>query len=270
MLRKKHRISFTCLCLLLCAALLSATPISAAGEDVSPEDLILRQAVSLNGDIANIDDYEIVSAAVPNSISPFARSNTSNEAVLQKTEQVGAETIVTTIVPYKVNENDELENSFAYITRMEDYPTGTPLPLVLNDINITFRAYYEDPGLALYSPTRLEASWTSTASDVSIVNLTLNFDTRGELHDIAYANGGVYEQTLIQENYLHRIRIEVANPIKGRVYSASNSLPSNRILFLNGNPEYFYGGFVEGFVSYRINGELKMADGGFYNVFGVD
>lgn len=275
--KKKSMIS-----LLLCMSLLFTCPVYAddtevPDENTNYEDVILEQTLALDSQNNwNIYDFEIVEINPDGgNISPYSTRNIPVEKALEKREECNGLVTVTTIVPYKITENDELENSFAYADGLDFLKEGTVSSGQLSTIDFTdaviaFTVIYElDPRSAYHRvmrPQSLDFYWYARGN-VSMVYLKVQFGTFGFLCDYPdVLNGGDPADYLVGGNvdnewYTHSIEREVYNPPANVHYSASKTLPSNQAVVLVKSTPEGHISTVDALATYTVNGNTKVMEG---------
>lgn len=268
----------------MCAVMALANSVYANGTDEifteNCKQAILEQAVSLSDDIGDISKYEIISTS-SNNISTHSRS-ASTEYVLQKEETIDDQVCVTTILPYKTNEDGKLENSFAFAARVgSEYYSGKPVDVNFTDVTVTYQAYYNSYAsqstsiLIVHQPLSVAAKWNSS-SNVTVSNLHAQYASAGmEVYYPECTQAGytlddvlVYGDTEISTYWY--IDVIASSPQKNYRYIQQKAFPSNRALIVyTGAPDsYFMNGTVQ--VEYVSGGTryIETADvdiyGGIY------
>jgi len=185
------------------------------------------------------------------------------------------ETAVTTIVPYKVDTNENLVNSFEYLSKINAQnqdvikPMDTSeVPTTFVDVTLTVRTYYAHyfswTNVAnFYRHAGIEAWWSSNNSTVSVSNMRVWYDTAGELYKYPDCIDKPLSETKVQDYYFIRSSIEQSNPTKGNVYIDGNhTMPLDRVVLLT---DYFnHGGLIYLKLDYSVNGKSRSDERSYY------
>lgn len=268
---------FLCVLLLSCSVFAVGINAQEIGE-INLENLINEKVFS---DVEGLlpDGDSITNYVVTESSSAISRSVNSAEKnyVLTKTEKVGEIVKVTTLFPYKGLENGDLVNSFQYAeqqmrnTDIRPFSSSLPITFPLVDVTISSIVEYE----AIYSPTSwytayrpigVSAYWSSSKYISYANNLTVRYDTGGDVHYISNWQNE-YSPSPIQTDYIHRIWVDQDNPIEGSSYgNYGYPLASNKCIEL-ANGIFSNGGMlVYVSLSYVYNGVSKTDDASRYVV----
>lgn len=203
--------------------------------------------------------------------------NKGQESFLQSiTESDENIVTVTTIIPYHIDEDGSLINSFEYAKLLNK---NTPVPLnadvvpsTLVDVTVTvttsyahyqgyytFAHYYRHAGIYAY--------WSSSKS-LTMNHMIVRYESCGELHKypecltVKYPEDS-FDTEANNRNYTKKSVISVAYPTEGKEFvDGKNVMPYDRVLLLT---DYFnHGGLVYIQVVYTINGSKKTYDTNYY------
>ena len=246
---------------------LNAT-VSATDVEVNYDDVILQQAIEVDSKVSAQEDFTIVSL-IESSLATASLNEASagGEKAIQSIEKENDLVKVTTIVPYKVLPTGGMVNSFTYVpvqTRSTD-PVTTEFVDVTVTVTTTY-AQYENPYTfcAFYRPAGVEAYWSSDNSTASVSNMTVWFDSAGELHSYPDCLNDVpLSSTLIDDYYFIRSSINRNNPVENRSYvDGSHTMPTNRVIRCI---SFFdHGGLVYIDLTYSVNGRSYEHDTSYY------
>lgn len=175
----------------------------------------------------------------------------------------------TAIIPYKILETGEMVDSFQYALDNNISPQATStVPTTFVDVTITVITYYALYQTADYSlvyrHAGIESYWSSSNSTVSVSNMFVQYDTKGDLYAYpSVVDNGVINSSPLQLNYFKRSKINKSNPVKGTVYiDGNNTMPFNRVVFLS---NYFeHGGLIYLKLNYVANGKSYVNDRSYY------
>lgn len=192
------------------------------------------------------------------------------ESVNEKNEKA-----LTTIIPYKVDENGDLVNSFKYLSEFNKRKQNEVSPMAIVevpstfvDVTVTVRTYYAHyfstyHFLNFYRHAGIEAWWSSSNSTVTVSNMRVWYDTCGDLYKYPEVMDQPLSSTKVQNDYFIRSSIERSNPIKGTVYiDGSHTMPLNRVVLLT---DYWnHGGLIYIRLQYSVNGKSRTDDVSYY------
>lgn len=155
------------------------------------------------------------------------------------------QTAVMTIIPYKIDENENLVNSFEYLSKVNEQNQGIikpmdtiEVPTTFVDVTLTVRTYYAHyfswTNVAnFYRHAGIEAWWSSNNSTVSVSSMTVNYETAGELYKYPDCIDQPLKDTKVQDYYYIKSSIVTSNPTKGTVYIDGNhAMPYDRVVLL--------------------------------------
>lgn len=246
---------------------LNAT-VSATDVEVNYDDVILQQAIEVDSKVSAQEDFTIVSL-IESSLATASLNEASagGEKAIQSIEKENDLVKVTTIVPYKVLPTGGMVNSFTYVpvqTRSTD-PVTTEFVDVTVTVTTTY-AEYESPYTFInyYRHAGVEAYWSSDNSTASVSNMTVWFDSAGELHSYPDCLNDVpLSSTLIDDYYFIRSSINRNNPVENRSYvDGSHTMPTNRVIRCI---SFFdHGGLVYIDLTYSVNGRSYEHDTSYY------
>lgn len=208
------------------------------------------------------------------SVSPQIVETDEGYAVLFEVIDNYGEKTVTTIIPYKIDDNDELVNSFEYASKqVVNAGIITPaasveVPSKFVDVTVTVKTYYAQyfsskHFLNFYRHAGIEAWWSSTNDTASVSSLTVNYETAGELYAYPDVLSGSLDDTKIQNYYYIKSSIVKSNPVKNNVYiDGNNTMPLDRVVLLT---DYFdHGGLIYIKLTYKVNNTTRTNDTSYY------
>lgn len=181
---------------------------------------------------------------------------------------------IMTILPYKVDENGELVNSFDYANKQKKSNQITinqeyqPVPSYFVDVIVTVRTYWGEYFLHLhpfYRHAGIEAWWSSNNLTASISSMTVNYESAGILYKYPDVISDM-DGSKIQDYFYIKSSIVKSNPVKDTVYiDGSNAMNYDRVLLCT---DFFnHGGFLYVKITYTVNGTTRTHDDS-YIVYG--
>lgn len=175
--------------------------------------------------------------------------------------------VTTTIIPYKIDGDGQLINSFEYATMNSDgitpHNSEYTFPLVDCSITIiTWHAHYTvDFWDHYYRHVGLEAYWNKNPGSTSTINFTnmnIDFDSAGDLYPyptVVEDRPSNWQDYLIAQNHVTSTPIYQANPVEGTHYYGTGGMPYNRVIYLR---DYFlHLGLVSYDLKYKVNNSNK-------------
>lgn len=165
----------------------------------------------------------------------------------------------------------QMVDSFYYASLMEDkistQATST-VPTKFVDVTITVITYYAAYQCSdwawVYRHAGIESYWSSNNSTVSVSNMLVRYDTKGDLYAYpSVVNDGVMSSTCLQRDYFIRSSINITNPTKGKVYIDGNhTMPTNRVVYCSDYSSH--GGLIYLKLTYKANGKSYVHDRSYY------
>lgn len=238
------------------------------------DDFILQQALAMDSqaEILQDKDFEVIAIGNVNELTAYSNDTTGRNSttVFQAKELNGNSVEVITIIPYKVQNDGSLMNSFDYAVtpyaNSDDVTTTT-----FTDVSITVTAYYDVYGSAVnlktfYRHDSVQAYWNSSNASVSVSNMRVWYDSRGETYrypDCISEPPLTLQSTILNDDYFIRSEINVNAPVKTFTYSdSSHSMPSNLVMRCT---EFMIdGGLISIQLSYMANGNSRVDSRSYY------
>ena len=213
----------------------------------------------------------LTNSTIPGASEPQIVELTQGYAVQIEVQTSDDETALTTIIPYKVDENDNLINSFQYLAQQNNIirpMAESTVPTTFVDVTLTVKTYYahytsSTHFLNFYRHAGIEAWWSSNNSTVSVSSMTVNYETAGELYRYPDVMTQSLSSTKVQDYYYKKSSIVRSNPTKGTVYiDGNNTMPLDRVVLLT---NYFdHGGLIYLKLTYSVNGTTRTNDTSYY------
>ncbi len=203
----------------------------------------------------------------------IVKTNTiDSQFMLQSIEEDENKNIaLTTIIPYKILEDGEMLNSFQYAYNIANKlapQAKVTVPTTFVDVTITVITYYAayqcKDWAWVYRHAGIEAYWSSSNSTVSVSNMLVRYDTKGDLYEYpTVVEKGVSNSTCLQRDYFKRSSINKSNPTKGTIYiDGNNTMPYNRVVYCSNFFEHR--GLIYLKLNYRANGTSYVHDRSYY------
>ena len=281
----KNKKFFIIISLILCLSLTNSNLVFAyevnshVNDSTNIEQLILKEALETDSklSIADKDSFYVVNDSVGtyNGLNIVSQNNNQQPYIQRVEEKENNMVAVTTILPYHINEDGMLVNSFQYAEQLQNTPVpcNVVVPSTLVDVTVTVTtlfAHYQGQytGAHYYRHAGIYAYWSSSKS-LTMNNMLVRYESCGELHKypecltVRYPEDSLDTTATNNRNYKKKSVISVAYPTKGKEYiDGKNAMPFNRVLYIT---DYFnHGGLVYIQVIYTINGSKKTYDTNYY------
>lgn len=236
------------------------------------DEIILDQTMDIDSQIteAEAENFQVVTLTENDqAITRSSLTGISTNKAIQAIETDGELVKVTTVLPYKLLPNGELVNSFDYVPPVQTRSDTTTTEFV--DVSITVTAHYtysfsDANWRYIYRPAGVSAYWNRGNSTVSVSNMYVKFDAKGDLHRYPDCLTELFSSTLVQENYLLEIELNKNNPVENYSYSnLSNGIASNRAIYCRSYMDD-HSGLVYLKLTYTANGGRYQHDRS-YEVF---
>lgn len=198
-------------------------------------DQLLEQGIVNEGDI---EHASIVSMTPDNIISTYSIQD-NTEMAIEIYEESGDDVEVTTIIPYKMQEDGTLMNSFEYYGMV---PGGESNETFSNQVNFTdmqvhftigYTVYMGSDWSPYYKPTSIRAKWTGGAS-TTVTYMNVSYNSVGELHNYPACKQVSHDQSRYSSNsFTTVIAVQKSNPPKNTNYYGTflqGRLPSDKVV----------------------------------------
>ncbi len=270
------------ICFVLCFCL-SGSSFAFADEkkatiETSIYDLVLDQALRVDSEysVKDKNDFAVVEnkltvADVSSATVRGIPSDKESKFVIRSVKEHDNRIEVTTIIPYHIQEDGSLIDSFDYAKQLfgggSVGHTVTPTRDMV-DISVTYTVFYDQCAYNYLTPIyyrhgSLQAYWSSS-KPLTNVTLFVWYKSCGELHE--YPKCLDYENpadSYISGNpdYVTSTLISKPNAVEGtKYYSAVGQMPTNRVLYFSKAFDLGHGGWVDIRVMYKLNGKIVNAD----------
>ena len=189
------------------------------------------------------------------------------EKAFQVREKKGDITKITTIIPYVINDEGSLVNSFDYAVKLAGTKSTSTVHTNFVDVAVTVITYYAhyfsyENFMHFYRHAGIEAYWSSDNPTLNPTYLLVRYDTCGDLY--AYPDClSEADPTCLQLDYFIRSSISKSNPAEGTLYiDGSHTMPYNRVIYCS---DYFdHGGLIYLKLNYYVNGNYRSDDRSYY------
>ncbi len=161
---------------------------------------------------------------------------------------------VDTVVPYTIDENGNLTNSFAYaVTRASGSDT---FPATLTNATVTFTTNYDSytaaPGWNVYRQKLFSFSW-SGSGDTVVTKISGTYQTDGVLYSTDILTDA--SSPILDDSYRFSKSLTKTNPTEGTTYTNTVSMPSTRVVrftaFYDHGTNFTYD------INYTVNGNTR-------------
>lgn len=187
-------------------------------------------------------------------------------ALQVKKEMENGDVEVSLLIPYKIDSEGGMYNSFAYASTRASSTHNTSFVDVVITV-VTYYAAYQCSDYAwVYRHAGFDASWNASSSTTTVSNMLVQYDTCGDLYEYpSVVNVGVMNSQTLQSDYFIRSAVNINSPTKNQTYSdndTSHIMPYSRVIYCS---NYFnHGGLIYVQCSYSANGTSYTHDNSYY------
>lgn len=269
------------LTIVMCAVMMLCSNMIAFAGNMSSDEMIITQAVLMDTRL-NLSGmkYEVVSLEPEHA---NMRSGQKEKVIMTQTSE-GDIVNVTTIIPFKINAEGELINSFEYATNSAARSVTYPIDDLV-DVTLTVTADVEkiptftmgDNGveitvpIALYRHRGVTAYWNSNGSNITMNQMRVELISKGDLlyYERYITNGTDYEDAVYIHDYSLSSTINAGSIAAGVVRQAYNVMETQYALHPSKLLEH--GGFIDIQLNYTINGAIRTVQKNYriYNKEGI-